>query len=127
MSANVLKWLSFADENLEVARLSMRGGYYNACLQNIQQAVEKYLKAVLLGKNGCAKRTHSIEALVLELQGSGVEKLLAIDECELFDSLYIPSKYPVGTALPDFVPDEAICRQCLEIAERVKLFGHQTS
>jgi len=35
------------------------------------------------------------------------------------DSVYLPSKYPLGSALPRFEPDEAITRQCLDIAERV--------
>jgi len=48
MSDDSRTWFVYADENLAVARLALDGGYYNACLQNAQQAVEKYLKAVLL-------------------------------------------------------------------------------
>lgn len=39
-------WLSYADENLEVAELTFDHGHLNACLQNAQQAVEKYLKGL---------------------------------------------------------------------------------
>jgi len=36
-------WLSYADENLDVAELALEHGHLNFCLQNAQQAVEKYL------------------------------------------------------------------------------------
>jgi len=34
-------WVSYADENLDVAVLAFAHGHLNACLQNAQQAVEK--------------------------------------------------------------------------------------
>ena len=37
------------------------------------------------------------------------------------DSIYLSSKYPIGSALPDFYPDTDICTNCLEIAYRVKM------
>ncbi|PKN62431.1 MAG: hypothetical protein CVU57_24395 [Deltaproteobacteria bacterium HGW-Deltaproteobacteria-15] len=37
-------WIDYADENLDVAVLACDHGHLNACLQNAQQAVEKYLK-----------------------------------------------------------------------------------
>jgi HEPN domain-containing protein len=43
MTAEYHNWFAYADENLAVARLALKSGYYNACLQNIQQAVEKFL------------------------------------------------------------------------------------
>jgi HEPN domain-containing protein len=36
-------WITYADENLEVSALALQHGHRNACLQNAQQAVEKYL------------------------------------------------------------------------------------
>jgi len=51
MSDEHSHWFAYADENLAVARLALAGGYYNACLQNVQQAVEKYLKTALLARN----------------------------------------------------------------------------
>jgi hypothetical protein len=43
------------------------------------------------------------------------------DEIDLIDSIYLSSKYPIGSALPDFYPDTNICTKCLEIAYRVKI------
>jgi len=48
MKDETLIWLSYADENLDVAGLALEHGHLNACLQNAQQAVEKYLKAVIV-------------------------------------------------------------------------------
>jgi len=41
------------------------------------------------------------------------------DDCDLIDSIYLPTKYPIGSALPDFFPDEKIAKKCLSIAESV--------
>ena len=51
-------WLSCADENLDVAGLAFDHGQLNACLQNAQQAVEKYLKAVIVERDLEFRRTH---------------------------------------------------------------------
>ena len=113
-------WFVYADENLAVARLALEGGYYNACLQNVQQAVEKYLKATLLVRSAIFQKTHSIETLNRQLEETGLCVELSEEDCELLDSIYVPSKYPMGSVLPDFDPDEGIGRQCVEIAERVR-------
>lgn len=39
-------WLKYSRENLRSAGLLLESGLFNPCLQNIQQAVEKGLKAV---------------------------------------------------------------------------------
>ena len=44
-------WLSYADENLDVAELALKHGHLNSSLQNAQQAVEKYLRAVIVEKD----------------------------------------------------------------------------
>ncbi|MCF6268736.1 MAG: hypothetical protein L3J41_03405 [Melioribacteraceae bacterium] len=35
------------------------------------------------------------------------------------DSIYLPSKYPVGSALPDYYPDYETTKNCLAIAQKV--------
>ncbi|MEA3232261.1 MAG: HEPN domain-containing protein, partial [Thermodesulfobacteriota bacterium] len=53
-------WISYADENVDVAALSLNHGHLNACLQNAQQAVEKYLKAFIIELDLPFLRTHSV-------------------------------------------------------------------
>ena len=42
------------------------------------------------------------------------------DEIDLIDTIYLTSKYPFGSVLPDFEPDNDICLKCIDIANRVK-------
>jgi len=114
-------WLLYADENLQSAEVLLESGLYNPSLQNAQQAVEKFLKAVLIEKAAGLSRTHSIRALEGLLDGIGVHFSLTDDDIDLLDSIYLPTKYPAFSVLPKFMPDQGICRQCIEIAEKVRL------
>lgn len=51
-------WLSYAKENLLAAQFLSTQSLYNPCLQNVQQSIEKGLKALLLEK-GCSPRKTS--------------------------------------------------------------------
>ena len=53
------------------------------------------------------------------LKADGLDSEISEDECELIDSIYISSKYPLGSVLPDFEPDESICKDCMRIGEKV--------
>ncbi|MBX2818690.1 MAG: HEPN domain-containing protein [Rhodothermaceae bacterium] len=64
-------------------------------------------------------KTHSISELNNILYQDGLEVGLVDEDCDFLDSIYIPSKYPLGNALPHFVPNEEICEKGLRIAERI--------
>lgn len=117
MKEQTEKWLAYADDNLQSAKLLFENQLFNPCLQNVQQAVEKMLKAVLIEYGIKIKKTHSINALVMILTEHGQKVDISEDERDLLDSIYIPSKYPIGGVLPDFEPDIQTCRKCIEIAE----------
>jgi HEPN domain-containing protein len=51
MKGETRTWLTYADENLDVAVLAFDHGHLNACLQNAQQAVEEYLKAMIVERS----------------------------------------------------------------------------
>jgi len=120
MKEEVETWLAYADDNLASARVLLRAGLFNPCLQNIQQSVEKYLKALLLERYGFLQKTHSIATLLNLLHERGENAIfLSDDECALLDAVYLPSKYPLGGVLPDFIADERLCRECLDLAESV--------
>lgn len=111
-------WLQYADENLTSARLLLDNELYNPCLQNIQQAVEKALKAYLLELGENLIRTYSILDLTTRLNKLNVFITITQDDIDLLDSIYLPSKYPLMSVLPHFAPDITICKQCLSIAEQ---------
>jgi HEPN domain-containing protein len=119
MKDETKKWLDYADENLRSARLLLDSELFNPCLQNVQQAVEKMLKALLVESTKKIKKTHSMNELVNILDKHGLNVDMTEDDCDLLDSIYLPSKYPLGSILPDFEPDLQTCRKCVALAERV--------
>ncbi|MDO9577463.1 MAG: HEPN domain-containing protein [Candidatus Cloacimonadales bacterium] len=119
MKSETRTWLSFAIENLESSKILLASQLYNPCLQNVQQSVEKALKAILVEKKLKITKTHNILELKYLLESSNIRVILSDDECDFLNTIYLPSKYPIGSALPDFDPDETICRDAVEIAERI--------
>ena len=113
-------WLGYADENLASAGILLDHGLFNPCLQNAQQAVEKMLKAVLIESGVRRMKTHRIRELLTILAQTGLQVLVTEDDADLFDSIYLPSKYPLGSVLPDFEPDRNICIQCIGVASRLR-------
>jgi len=120
MKEQTKTWLKYADDNLRSAKVLLESDLYNPCLQNVQQAVEKMLKAVLAESGARIKKTHSINELVTILAEGGMKVNIEEHERDLIDSIYLPSKYPIGGILPDFEPDIQICRQCVAIAQRLR-------
>jgi HEPN domain-containing protein len=112
-------WLGYADENLESAIVLLDRSLFNACLQNVQQCVEKLLKALLVEFSDKVIKTHNIAKLRQISNEQGVTIDISEDECDLLDTIYLPSKYPISSVIPDYQPDAEICSQCIEIAERV--------
>jgi len=119
MFAEGRRWLGYAEENRRVAALCMEGNLFNPCLQNAQQAVEKALKALHLVSGLPLKRTHSIGELRGDLLRARVDPSLSEDAADLLDTIYLPSKYPLGSVLPHFEPDAEMARRCLAIADQV--------
>lgn len=119
MSSEAEDWLRYAEENRTLAGMARSSGLLNPCVQNVQQAVEKALKGCCLAVGLPLKRTHSIEQLRSDLLAGGREIALSDEEAELLDSVYLPSKYPLGSALPNFEVDVPIAERCLSIADRV--------
>lgn len=119
MKDETRRWLSYSDENIRSARILLDSGLFNPCLQNVQQAVEKALKAIVVEFSLTFAKTHNIHELKKILAKHGHNFEITEDECDFIDAIYLPSKYPIGSALPDFEPDKTLCRKCIAIAERV--------
>ena len=114
-------WVSYANENLDVSTLALEHGYLNACLQNAQQATEKYLKAVILELDLPFQRTHSVRELIRILAEQEIAPGISEDEIDLMDAIYIPSKYPAYSALPRAMPDQTICHAALNVGNVPKV------
>ena len=107
MKKETKNWLTYSEENLEAAKILIESELYNPCLQNIQQAIEKAIKSLFIEKSIPFKKTHNI---FIELTD---------DECDFLDSIYLPSKYPIGSVLPYFYPDIKICKSSIALGEKV--------
>jgi HEPN domain-containing protein len=112
-------WMDYAEENLSVAELCLAHHHLNACLYNAQQAVEKFLKALMVEHGLPFKKTHAVLALWQSLADHGLETALTEEECALLDSVFMPSRYPLFSILPDAMPDRQTCETCIRIARSV--------
>ena len=64
MKKETKSWMDYADENLKSAEVLLQNGLFNSCLQNVQQAIEKYIKSVFLEKGIGLLKSHSLRQLV---------------------------------------------------------------
>ena len=120
MKNDTKEWLRYGDENLKSAEILLEKNLFNPCLQNSQQAAEKYLKSVFIEKSIKLHKTHSINELYRKINSLGYEVDIIEDECDLLDSIYLPSKYPLGSILPEFEADQDVCIKCLDMVKRIK-------
>lgn len=119
MQEETKSWLTYSEENLEAAKVLVESKLFNPCLHSIQQSIEKALKSLFIEKEFPFKKTHNILELKTILERNGISLGLTEDECDFLDSIYLPTKYPLGSALPSFYPDENICKDSILLAERV--------
>ena len=64
MRADIKEMITTADEDLELAKLALTNGYFRMSAFHAQQAVEKYIKALLILENGWFPHTHNISLLL---------------------------------------------------------------
>ncbi len=112
-------WLEYAKENLKSSKVLLESKLYNPCLHNVQQSVEKAIKAILIDKSIRFKKTHSINELKNILDENKLDTELSEDDCDFLDSIYLPSKYPMVNVLPFYEPNEEICQRGIKVAESV--------
>jgi HEPN domain-containing protein len=91
------RWRERAREDLTMARLAYDARILNQVCFHAQQAVEKWLKAVVVDRGEPAPRTHKIADLLAldELNAIPAELRLRLVRLDRF---YIPTRYP--DALP---------------------------
>jgi HEPN domain-containing protein len=112
-------WLKYSEENFDSAKILLKSKLFNPCLQNVQQTVEKALKAVLIDNDFKFKKTHDILELRTLLSKKNIDIDISDEDCDFLNSIYLPSKYPLGSVIPNYEPDESICKQAVNIATNV--------
>lgn len=86
-------WLCQAERDLEEARWSMQGSFYEWACFTAQQAAEKAVKALYMHLHGEASG-HFISKLLMALPESHKPPSDLIEKALLLDKLYIPPHYP---------------------------------
>lgn len=66
------EWLAVAEEDRAVAQLAADASRWNAACFHAQHAAEKYLKAVFERQHLTVPRSHDLEYLCEQLQGTGL-------------------------------------------------------
>ena len=93
------EWLNRARSNLAQARLSDPDVYLEDRCFNAQQAAEKALKALLLGRRVRFLRTHSLGELVGQLTDDGVRVPPEVVDAVRLTEYAVAGRYP-GPAEP---------------------------
>lgn len=119
MKDEASQWLKFAEENFASSKLLRDEELFNPCLQNVQQCVEKAMKAVVVENVLGFYKTHDVFKIKLLLSNNSITVDISDDECDFLNSIYLPSKYPIGSVLADYEPDVEICNEAIAIALKV--------
>lgn len=119
MSSKASRWIAVAEENLAIARYAASQQYRSTAVQLAQQAAEKAIKAICITRGVPYKKIHSLKTLSQSLQVAGIELDITEDECDLIDSLYLPSKYPEGDDLWDNLASGHTVSSCIDVAQRL--------
>ncbi len=113
--ADPREWLNRAKSNLAYARIRLDEVYLEDLCFNLQQAVEKSLKSLLLQRGIRFPHTHNIGELVGLLESAGVEIPVEIRPAVRLTEYAVESRYPA----PVEPVSEEEYRSDREIAEAV--------
>jgi HEPN domain-containing protein len=115
-----LNWLAFAEEDLNSAKILLKG---QVCF-HAQQTAEKSLKAFLKSKGVSLPKTHNLlELIQICKRKSGTFGQLE-ENCEYLSRFYLPTRYPdamVGS-LPEGLPNMEDATRAVNKAEPVLQF-----
>lgn len=103
----VREWIGKAENDYLACRILLEapGCPADVVAFHLQQTVEKYLKAILVLQQKRIKKTHDLEALLLECFESGQELPLLIEDVLVLDSYGPETRYPgISDIFPEDIP-----------------------
>lgn len=118
MNGESERWLQFAREDFQVAKLVFEASIYNQVCFHSQQCAEKAIKGLLLLQGKIPPRTHSLGDLLTLLEPNPFTTGLDI---QLLDRFYIPTRYPdaLPGSLPEGLPTHEDAMEALAVARQV--------
>ncbi|MBM4065313.1 MAG: HEPN domain-containing protein [Planctomycetes bacterium] len=117
---NSLKdWHDSGLEDFRQAEYLCEGGFYRGACFSSQQAIEKFVKWVLLKKGWELEKIHSIRRLAAIAENFGINIPLQDDEIDFIDSVY-KGIYPGEEGLlPLGAPTQKDAKRALQAAKKV--------
>jgi HEPN domain-containing protein len=116
------EWFERGKHDIEMAQLLCdKRGYIDIITLHIQQALEKYMKGLLVYNGREYKRTHDL-TLLLNMIGEFNKNLKEFsDLCNIASKFYIEDRYPPGQ-LPEYSYEEIerILKQALSMIRKIK-------
>ena len=112
------EWLESGKKHLEVAEILFKNGHYTDIVGlELQQSVERILKAVLAYNNLSIIRTHDL-ATLLETVKNEIEFDNAIRvQCEIATDYFQDNRYPGGGS--SFLPSDKEIGKVIETADYI--------
>ena len=109
-------WLRKGDSDLAAARLvaESSGPYDTACF-HAQQAVEKYLKGVLINAGLSFPFTHNLDELALRCGAANPPPKLSDIDVTILTPYAVQLRYD-----PEFWPEQATAQEALTIATQIR-------
>ncbi|KKQ66743.1 MAG: hypothetical protein A3F95_01450 [Candidatus Nealsonbacteria bacterium RIFCSPLOWO2_12_FULL_39_31] len=113
----VYGWLMKADDDFSLAKnLFEESEYYDHVCFLSQQAVEKYLKVLVIISKGKLKKEERTHNLIYLSQLGGLDFSAFESDLRKLSNAYVPARYP-GDGYVKFNKEEA--KECLRAAERI--------
>ena len=119
MKGAVQEWIRQSEDELNMAKYLLQGGFFKGACYHAQQSIEKAIKVRLLKKGWELEKTHSIERLVAICRDYKIRLNLSDEEIIFIDSIY-RGRYPAEAGLlPLGEPKERDAKEAVDIAERI--------
>ncbi len=113
-----IEWLESGKKHLEAAQILFKNGHYNDITGiELQQAIERFLKAIAAYNNRVILRSHDLIILLEDIKHEIKFKKEVKEECELAADYYQDNRYP-GRG-NNFLPSDYEIKKVLVAAEYI--------
>jgi len=119
----IQEWLQKADEDLGFAASIIEDSpFYAQICFHLQQAAEKYLKAIIVAEDLEFQKIHDLVVLLKTCLVRRPELISLMPDCKLLNRFYIDTRYPVHWPT-DYSKEKALQAQAAAVAIRDTIKG----
>jgi HEPN domain-containing protein len=111
-------WLKSGKKHLEVAEILFKNGHYTDIVGiELQQSIERILKAVPAYNNLSITRTHDLAVLLEDIRSEIEFDNEIREQCEIATDYFIDNRYPVRES--NFLPSDKEIGKVIETANYI--------